>query len=197
MRKAYVRESKLHPMVEQEAILREAGFTDWSSDAPVYIDAKPKRGDAGWEWRRYAIRSCRPGCDDEIWVAWAGVWASSTSDALEALRDLTERGAVLVVASTDQRYSFHPDAAAGLELAAAITREHARLASRKASEARRIKNEAERKAEAQKWRDAWKLWLNNEDMTAEQIAKQMGVSRSFLIRKFGPRGTPRFGKKRT
>lgn len=195
MKLAYLRSSKMHPLDEQEQMLRHAGISQWGEHDPVYFDLKPKRGETAWDQRRAAIRACRPDNGDEVWVAWPGVWGSSPADALEALRDLSERGAVLCVAATDSRYSFHPDASAGLDLAAAIARDNARRATRKATIQRQKNREAKRDAEEQQWREAWKLWLNDESMTGAQIAEKLGVTRSWLVRKFGPRGTPKFGRK--
>lgn len=40
------------------------------------------------------------------------------------------------------------------------------------------------------------MWLHNKELTGEEVASQTGFSRALLHRELGPRGTPRFTRKR-
>jgi hypothetical protein len=194
MRKAYLRESKLYPLDVQRRGLEHAGFMDWGDMAPVYVDAKPKRADAGWSWREEVIRSCRPGEGDEVWIAFAGVWAGSAAAALDALKALAERGAALVVAETGARYQWHPDAVSAIELAHAIEAENKRKITRKATLASMVTAERKRRAKAARWKEAKEMWLHDKTLTGDEVASRTGFSRSLLHRSLGARGTPRFVK---
>lgn len=198
MQFAYVRASKRHSIAAQQAVLAKAGFTDWSDSGPGYIDEKPKRGDAGWDWRENVIKACRQGARDEVWVAWATVWGSSLKDALDALQRLTERGAVLVVAETEERFFWHPDAAMAISLAQRIARENARLATDAARDKRRENTRKKKRQQAEKRAAAKALWLDP-SLTSADVVKRTGYSRAGLNRMFGPRGTKRFsgGRKET
>lgn len=191
MQMAYLRASKRHSIARQKAVLAKAGFTDWADDGPSYIDEKPKRGDAAWEWRDRVIQACRPGARDEVWVAMATVWGSSVQDALGALQQLAERGGVLVIAETEERYYWHPDAALALSLAQRIARENARLNTDAAREKRRENTRNSKRRDVEKRRAAKAAWLDP-TLTSEDVVKQTGYSRAMLNRMFGARGTKRF-----
>jgi hypothetical protein len=195
MKKAYLRESKTYPLDAQSRELERVGFLDWSGDGPMYIDTRPKRGAAAWSWRAEVIRSCRPGAGDEVWVAFAGVWAGSSAFALEGLKGLTERGAALVVAETGARYHWHPDALSAMELAHAIEAENKRLITSKATAASVVVARRVRRANAARWGEATHLWLHDHTLTGAEVASQTGFSRALLHRELGPRGTARFGRK--
>jgi hypothetical protein len=186
MKLAYLRPTKLHPEGEQRLVLGDVP-DEW------YVDEKPKRGPQVWFWRDKMIRACRQGAGDEIHVSHASVIADSVTGALEKLAEITERGAVLVIASTGERYSWHPDAALGLKLALEMEREARRLVAKIGGDAH-AKAAAERRARAAKRSAEIKaMWLDKTVATpdVERFAK---ASRNALYKRFGPRGTPRFGK---
>ncbi len=199
MQRAYVRGSKCHSVAAQKAALKKAGFTDWSEEGGGYIDEKPKRGEATWYWREKVILACRPGHRDEVWVAGASVWGASLADALGALERLTSRGGVLVIAGSEERFYWHPDAALGLALAQRMARENAQLNTAAAREKRRENTRKKKRRLAEKMAEIKSRWLNEPDTTSEQIAKETGYTRAYLNRKFGARGTERFvgGRKET
>ena len=186
----------MHSIEAQRRELERVGFTDWSENAPVYTDEKPKRGEAGWYWRDKIIRACRREEDDEVWVAWPSVWADSAREALEGLRQLAERGAVLCIASTGERHHYHPEAVSGLELAYQMERDAKRRITAKATAASVVAADRKKRARAARWKEAKELWLKDTTLTGEQVAAKTGFSRSLLNRELGPRGTPRFGKPR-
>jgi DNA invertase Pin-like site-specific DNA recombinase len=196
---AYVRMSKVTPREPQEVVLRAAGFTDWSDTGPVYVDEEPKRRAAGEgrEWRARAIAACRQNGGDEVWVATLGVWASTVADALSALEALTARGATLCVASTSRRYSFHPDAADALALAAEIGAANQGVAAA-AARASAAKRRAERtEDDADLWKKAERLWADPA-VTVVKAAAETGIPLRTLYRHLGRKGTEPFvgGRKR-
>lgn len=196
MKICYLRASQMHSIDAQRRELERVGFNDLSDDAnAAYIDAKPKRGEAGWWWRAQAIHACRQGEDDELWVAWPSVWADNAREALDGLRQLTERGAILCIATTGERFSYHADAASGLELAYKMEQDAKRRITSRATAASVVAAGRRRAARAKKWAEAKRMWLHEPGMTGKQVAEATGFSRAYLNLKLGPRGTPRFGKK--
>lgn len=121
-------------------------------------------------------------------------------DVLQAIREIGERGAKLLVASTGQSYAWLPDAVAIAEFAAQAERE---------GSAERARKMRQRKAEiggalggppprlhkgSKEWLEAETLWKDASKSGAE-VAAKTGVSVRTLYRLFGERGTPRFGEK--
>lgn len=189
MKVAYVRATKLLSEADQRAALAGGKFRDW------YVDEKPKRGEPGRYWLGKAIHACRPGSDDELWVSHASVIADSLPAALEVLAQITERGAVLVVASTGKRYAWHPDAAPALELALSIEREVRQAVAKKGGEAAAKAAADRRRAAAGKLAEAKRLWLD-QSIPASEVYARTGMTRHELHKQFGPSGRPRFGKVR-
>lgn len=183
----YIRPTKLHPEREQRSVLEGIAADE------VYVDEKPKRGQPTWYWWDKLIRACRPDEGDEVYVSHAGVIADSVPIAFKRLGDLTARGATLVIASTGNRYRWHPDAAAMAELAVEMEREARREVARRGGEGFARKKAAERRANAAKLREARRQWLDPTILT-EDVVRFAGMSRNALYKRYGPRGTPRFGK---
>jgi hypothetical protein len=184
---SYIRPTKLHPEPEQRAALAGISFDE------EYHDAKPRRGDPGWFWWEKLVHACRPGEGDEVHVSHASVIADSVPIALKKLGDLAARGAVLVVASTGKRYTWHPDAADALKLALEMEREARREVARRGGEGQARKAQERRKREARKLAEAKRLWLDRSILVEEVYAKT-GMTRHELYKLFGPSGRPRFGR---
>lgn len=187
MKLAYIRPTKLHSETAQRAALAGSSIDEW------YVDEKPSRGEAGWYWREKVIRACRQGEGDEIHVSHASVIADNVRTALEKLAEITERGAVLVVASTGKRYTWHPDAALGMELALEMEREARRLVAKIGGDAAAKAAAERRERNAEKARQTKRMWLDKSIPTPE-VEAFAKASRNALYKRFGPRGTPRFGK---
>lgn len=183
----YIRPTKLHPEREQRAALEGVEADE------VCVDEKPKRGQPTWYWWDKLIRACRPDEGDEVYVSHAGVIADSVPIAFKRLGDLTARGATLVVASTGQRYVWHPDAAKAMELALEMEREARREVARRGGEAFAQKMAKKRRGEADKLREIKRRWLDPTILT-EDVAAYAGMTRNALYKRLGPRGTPRFGR---
>ena len=184
---SYIRPTKLHPEAEQTEVLVGERFDE------EFVDETPKRGEPAWFWREQVIRACRHGSGDEIWVSHASVIADSASQALDKLSEITARGAVLVVASTGKRYKWHQDAALAMELAREMEREARREVARKGGEAFARNAAARRKRKEVKMQVAEDLW-RNKVLSTEDVMAKTGLTRHALYKRFGPRGTPRFGK---
>jgi hypothetical protein len=190
---AYLRISRTTPREPQEAALRTVGFTDFSEAGPSYMDEQPKRKGAPEtrEWRMRAIRACRQGEGDEVWVASPGVWASTPADAMAALEALTARGATLCIVSTGRRYRWHPDAAEVLSLAQEIGAENQRTATA-AARASAAKRRAERtEDDADAWKQAKALWADY-SVPVVAVAERTGLALRTLYRRFGARGNEPF-----
>jgi hypothetical protein len=189
---SYIRPTKLHPENEQRAELcASIGCGAFDEE---YLDAKPKRGAPGWYWWDKLVRSCRPGCSDEVHVSTASVIADSVPIALKRIGDLTAREAVLVVASTGKRYTWHPDAALAIDLALEMAAEARRLVAKIGGEAFARNQAARRERAAKKMAEIERLWLDPTVSTGDALRAAGGLSRHSLYKRFGPRGTPRFGR---
>lgn len=183
----YIRPSKLHPEREQRAAFAGRSFDE------EYVDSKPPRGEPGWYWWDKLVRACRPDHGDEVHVSHASVIADSVPIAFKRLGDLTARGAVLVVAASGKSYRWHPDAAGMAELAIEMEREARREVARRGGEGFARKMAKKRRAEAEKLREIKRRWLDPTIIT-EDVIDFAGMSRNALYKRFGPRGTPRFGR---
>lgn len=189
MKFAYIRPTKLHPEAEQRiAILRGGVLDEW------YVDEKPARGQPGWYWWDKLIRACRPGEADEIHVSDASVIADSVPIALKRIGDITARGATLVIASTGKRYSWHPDAAMAIELAMEMAAEARRMVAKIGGEAFARNQAARRERAAKKMAEIERMWRDPTVSTGDALRAAGGLSRHALYKRFGPRGTPRFGR---
>lgn len=190
MRKfGYIRPTKMHPEAEQRAALAHIAPED------LAVDEKPKRGEPPWYWFDKVVGFCRLGAFDEVHISHESVLGASIDDALDRLRRLTERNAVLVVASSGQRYSFHPAAASAVELAQRITAEARQAVAKKAATAWQKKAAKEREAKAAHWAETERRWYKEHETPGAVIAREQGYSRAYLGKMLGPRGSPRFGRK--
>jgi hypothetical protein len=183
----------LPPEDAQRAALSAAGLGCADLDE-VWVDRierKLRPGQNPQPERIHVWQAAEDG--DEVWVARPGVLASTMEDGLAFLASLAETGAALCIASTGRRYSqadptsvirFAADIAADLR---AATLEQAR---RKISGTRRPRGSS---FADETWEWAGDNW-RNAALTQKQIEDRTGISGTALRRRFGKRGTPRFGK---
>lgn len=196
MRVPYIRLGPGLPTEEaQRDALLAAGLTGDDLVA-AYIDkAKLKAGEeAAWTYMLGAVRT--KGDDvDEVWIARPAILANSEREARERIVQLTEQGAVLVIASSGRRYSVRPiatkDVADALQLSADVKADERALVLAKARAGR--KAIGRQTFTPQQWKDAKRLWAD-QAVTAEQAADRSGIGMRTLYRKYGPKGTPAFGR---
>lgn len=182
---------------KQRAALLAAGLTE-AEIADAYVDSgNPPKGEPPMPAREHIIGNARE--KDELWVARAGVLATTEADALAFLARLSAHGATLCVASTGERYRCPPEAAGpvadALRLVAAIRADEAgaRLEVARAARPPGKTGGKPRISEA-KMSQARKLWADPE-VSAKAAAAKTGISSRTLYRYLGLKGTPRFGKK--
>jgi hypothetical protein len=189
VRVAYIRISKGLPTeAEQRAALTAAGVTA-EEMAEAWIDRQRKKGDPPFAQRDYMLGAVRDG--DEVHVAQPGVVGSGEPDILDFLRLMTEQGGILCVASTGRRHRFAPELAEALALVRDIRMDERRMVMAKARQG--LKNLGRKKFTPQQWKEAKALWTNP-DVTAEAAAERSGIGMRTLYRKWGPKGTPSFGR---
>lgn len=195
MRRGYIRLSKAGPSLsEQQELLRGAGVDVEDASGPVYVD---QAEDKARSQRGSAIRSLREG--DELVIATASRLATTKLEALAVLEQIGRRGAALLIADSEQRVTWQPEAESAIafavaaeeearhEVAAAMRRRKAEVGARSGPVPKLTGKKAER---------AKLIWLDSTISGAEAAAK-IGISVPTLHRMFGPRGTPRFGRKAT
>jgi hypothetical protein len=156
----YMREGGTLPSLEsQQASARAAGFTALDPDVDrAYLD-KPRRRKADgpdFTQRDLAIRACRPG--DELWVAAVRVLGGTTLDCLDALRLITERGAVLRIAETGEAFTWAPGAESALALAQRAEAETRANRTTRATAGAISRHERARAAEKRAWDRALVMW---------------------------------------
>lgn len=190
MRIPYIRLAKGLPTeAAQRQALRAAGLSD-EDMAGAYVDrAKLKPGElSAWSYMMGAVRT--EGDEvDEVWIARPAIIAGADMQA--RLAELTEQGGVLVVASTGRRHRWHPDAAEALTLAADIRADERALVMAKARAAGAALGR--QNFTPQQWKDAKAAWAD-ETLTAEEAAAKTPIGMRSLYRKFGPKGSPAFGR---
>jgi DNA invertase Pin-like site-specific DNA recombinase len=197
MRLGYIRIDKAGAARdEQEAALRRAGIADWSPDGPVYVDpVRPKRPKPGTDplaARTEAIRALRPG--DELVIHSAARLGTTRGDVLAALDAIGRAEAAVYDCAAAETVTPHPLAVSMIAFAA---RAESQGQQERAAKARRgITRRAGPPAAltGKKLREAEKLWTNPET-SARQVADATGASVRTLYRRFGPKGTPVFGRK--
>jgi len=183
---------------KQRAALLAAGLTD-AELADAYVDSgKPPRGEPVQPARGHIIGNARE--KDELWVARAGVLATTEADALAFLARLSAHGATLCIASTGERYRCPPEAAGpvadALRLVAAIRADEAGARLEVARAARPPgKTGGKPKVSEAKMEKARKLWADPE-VSAKAVEAKTGISVRTLYRYLGLKGTPRFGRKK-
>lgn len=170
---------------EQRAALAAAGVAA-DALADPWIDRGRKRGPAGFAQRSYMVGALREG--DEVCVACLPVIGGGDDATLGFLADMTEMGAALLDASTGTAYRLPPGTEDGLRLVRAIKAAERALVLAKARAARRPT-----RATPQEWKEAKRHWL---DATISEVeaAKRAGIPGRTMRRRFGPRGTPSFGR---
>lgn len=196
MKIGYIRESASGPtLAEQQNALRSAGIVDFSSGSPVYTDKRRKGPAAATVERDKMLRALRPG--DVVMIAKASRLGTSRADVMAVLADITKRGATLHDIEAREDVQLHPDAMRAIAFAdradsGARREQLARMRSRKVAlgavggRPEILKGKA-KAAAAVAWADLTK--------TAAQVADEFNVGARTLYRLFGPKGTPRFGKK--
>jgi hypothetical protein len=187
----YIRLAKGLPTeAAQRQAIKAAGLSD-EDLAGAYVDrAKLKPGEmSAWAYMMGAVRT--EGAEvGEVWIARPAIIAGAEMQA--RLIELTEQGGVLVVASTGRRHRWHPDAAEALTLAADIRADERALVMAKARAAGAVLGRQNYPPE--QWKRAKALWVDP-TKTAEQAAAESGIGMRSLYRKYGPKGTPAFGRK--
>lgn len=188
----YIRLGKGLPAeAAQRQALRDAGLTD-DDLAEAYVDrAKLKAGEqAAWAYMMGAVRE-EGGEPDRVCIARPAILAPTEREARERLAELTAQGGVLFVASTRRAYRWHPDAADGIAFAAEVRADERALVLTKARAG--LKALGRQKFTAQQWKEAKALWADP-NVTVADAEKRTGIGYRSLYRRFGPKGTPSFGK---
>lgn len=189
MRVAFIRLGKGLPSeAEQRAALAADGAAP-DEVAEAWVEPAPKKGAAPVQWG-YMLGALREG--DEVAISRPAILAASEREARERLAALTERGAVLRIASTGRSYRWHPDAAEALQLAADVRADERSLVMGKARAG--LAALGRQRFEPQQWKEARALWADPA-VTAEAAAERSGIGMRTLYRKLGPKGTPAFGGK--
>jgi len=182
-------------LAEQEALLRQAGIVDFGRDAPVYTD-KPRRGPvATTPERDKMVRYLRPG--DVVVIAKASRLGTTRADRLETLASITKRGASIYDADAGETVHLQPEAIRAMAFldraeSGAKRESAARMRARQVAlgatggRPERLRGNT-KTAAAAAWVDLTK--------TARDVAVEFNVGVRTLYRLFGPKGTPRFGKK--
>lgn len=197
MRIPYIRVSKGLPTeAVQRAALAAAGLTEGEL-AEAYVDrGRPRRGEPPQPQRDYIVGAVRGG--DELWVARAGVLSTTLDDALAFVAKVCDQGATLRIASTGQAYncpsSVAPQISDGLRLAAAIREDERKSALAVTRAGLKSRPAGKPRTDPKKLAAAEKHWFNP-DIDGDEAARRAGISRRVLHREFGPRNTPRFGRK--
>jgi hypothetical protein len=181
----------------QRDALLAAGLTE-AELADAYVDrGKPKRGEPAQPERAYIIGNARE--TDELWVARAGVLATTEADALDFLARLSAHGCTLCVASTGQRYHCPPEAAGqvadALRLVAAIKADEAGARMEIARRGRPGGKTGGKPKVMTAKLDAARAHWEDKAISGKEAAERSGISWRTLYRYFGPRETPRFGRK--
>ena len=191
MRIPYIRLAKGLPTeAAQRQALKAAGLSD-EDLAGAYVDrAKLKAGEASaCVYRLGAVRT--EGDEvDEVWIARPAIIAGADMQA--RLAELTEQGGILCVASTGRRHRWHPDAAEALALAADIRADERALVMAKARAAGA--KLGRQHYTPQQWKEAKEAW-QDKALTAEEAAAKVKIGMRSLYRRFGPKGSPAFGRK--
>lgn len=188
MRVVHIRVAKGLPSeAEQRAALVERGAEPGEMAAAWVDTGKPKPGQP--RQRDYLHGALREG--DEVWVSQLAVIGASDADILGFLIAVTEAGAALYVASTGRRYRWHPDAADTLRLMREAKAEERALVMAKARAG--IRRRRETLFTPEQWEKAEQLWRDRRE-TAKGVSKASGIGVRRLYDRFGPRGTPAFGR---
>lgn len=192
----------LPPIKTQKAAL---GLEAIADDDPVYVDRDQKRRRSTpaepFPELAEAIRSLRPGEDDDLAVAGPEILGGSSSQIIAVMQGIGARSASIFDASIGQVIPCTAGALKELDFAARGETKRREFALRKARVRRAelgrgngkpgaISKDKNPKAHAA----ALKIWLNPE-LTGNKAAKQIGVSPSTAYRELGPRDQPIFGRK--
>lgn len=176
---------------DQRAALLAAGVSV-AEMADAWVDRrtrKPRPGEDASPQRSYMLQALREG--DEVWIMRPAIAADSEADGLVFLRDLTEAGAVLCVASSGGRHHWSADLPAALSWVKDARADARSLIMVKAREGRA----AGRKTfSPQQWKVAREIWADP-DQPASKAEEASGIGVRTLYRRLGPKQTPPFGRK--
>lgn len=188
MRVVYIRVAKGLPAeTDQRAALIEKGAEPDEMAEAWMQKGKPKPGEL--PQRDYMLGALREG--DEVWIARPAIIGASEPDILNFLAAVTERGAALYIASEDRRYRWHPDTADALRLVAAAKADERDAVMAKARAG--IRKRRSTLFTPEQWALAERLW-HDRTVTAKGVQAATGIAWSTLYHRFGPRGTPSFGR---
>jgi hypothetical protein len=189
MRVAYIRTAKGLPTEAQQREALAAAGVEPDELAEAWLD-RPVKGKPDFTQRAYMLGAVRE--DDEVWIARPAIGASGEGDGIAFLEAITKAGAVLCVVSTSTRHRWSPDLESALAWVKAARADERGLVMAKARAGRKL---GRKTFTAQQWKDARRLWAD-QDVTAEAAASRSGIGMRSLYRKLGPKGTPAFGKGR-
>jgi hypothetical protein len=192
----YKRVGKAMTEAAQDAALLAAGLTP-EEIAEAWADrGKPKPGEPLQPQRDYMIGAARDG--DEVWVARAGVLATTEDEAILFVSKLCDMGAVLRIATTGETFKLAAGAAKevadALRLAVAIRDDERKAVMEKARGAIKTRHGRTPIAE-DKLKKARALWADDDYSTAD-VSRKTGIAVRTLYRYFGTKGTPAFGRKK-
>lgn len=199
----YIRLSRAGPSRKaQEEALCRSGFDEVSGRGPgrepIYVDAITRtstRPEDRSPERAKAISALRPG--DELVISTPSRLGSNRADVLRALEAIGAQRAALYVVSMKKAFTWTPEALAIVEFATFVESENAaevakKMRTRKAELGSRSGPMPKLIEGTPLWDQAQAAWADK-CKSANQVAKEIGVSVPTLHRRFGPKGTPRFG----
>jgi hypothetical protein len=187
----YIRLAKGLPSeAAQRKALADAGVSA-ESLADAYVDrAKLKAGEqSAWSYMMGAVRD--EGEPDRVCVARPAILAPTEQEARARLAELAGQGGILFVASTGRAYRWHPDAADGIQFAADVRADERALVLARARAG--LRQLGRQKFTAQQWKEAKELWADPA-VTVADTEKRTGIGYRSLYRRFGPKGSPAFGR---
>lgn len=189
MKRGYIRLTPAGPTEnEQREALSQAGVDS------VDVEPAAKIGDSAG--RRHALRDRviqALELDDVFVIASPGCFGAGRADVLLGLGQIAMAGASLHVVSRAATIRWSPEAAAAAQFAAEAETEGAAWRARQARMARPSSRLGGRKSNfiegAPAYAEAKALWADA-SLSAADIVRKVGVSRSKLYRAFGPRAGP-------
>lgn len=173
MRRGYIRIRKHGPdEATQRQSLIAAGVDVSDRLGCVYVDGKTEPDPADpLPQRTWAIRHLRS--DDELVVHDPGTLGRSADDIIGVIAAIGRRGASVVVASTDQTYHWHPDAADIAAFAKTgsdmVRHENTSRARKRAAELGLRGGRPDKLADAVVYKRALELWSDPEVKSAKEV----------------------------
>lgn len=193
MKVAYLRISKGLPTeAEQRAALLAAGVSP-EEMADAWVDRRTRKlrpGENPTPQRGYLLQAIREG--DEVWIARPAVAAQTETEGLDFLRELTECGAVLCVASTGGRHRWSADV---LDALSWVKEARADARGLVMAQARAGRAAGRKTFSPQQWKTAREVWADP-DQPAAKAEEASGIGVRTIYRRLGPKNTPTFGRKK-